>query len=166
MARAAEGWVGFAACKEAVPEANTIPKVMGRHRKPPSESLRTERRTQPLALLSGSFPPASLPHSIPRAPSTPCSRRAFKEPQVSLSKGLWDPGGEGVKLCEPPGYSHRRGRTDTCNEVKVCDGAGITRVMYKQVLVGRGQGMSLADTRDQPHGMCVGQTWAGRATHS
>lgn len=31
---------------------------------------------------------------------------------------------------------------------------------------GRGQGMSLADTRDQPHGMCVEQTWAGRATHS
>lgn len=38
--------------------------------------------------------------------------------------------------------------------------------MYKQVLGGRGQGMSVALTRDQPHGMCVGQSWAGIATHS
>lgn len=32
-----------------------------------------------------------------------------------------------------------------------------SRVMYKQVLGGRGQGMKscLAKTRDQPHGMCV-----------
>lgn len=34
MAGAGEGWVESAACQEAVPEANTIPKVMGRHRKP------------------------------------------------------------------------------------------------------------------------------------
>lgn len=42
------------------------------------------------------------------------------------------------------------------------------RVMYKQVLGGRGQGMKscLANTRDQPHGMCVGQSWAGIATRS
>lgn len=56
--------------------------------------LRTEGREQPLAPLSGSLPPAPLPHSIPRVPNPPCSRRTSEDPQVSLSKGLWDPGGE------------------------------------------------------------------------
>lgn len=34
MAGTGEGRVGSAAWEEAVPEANIIPKVMGRHRKP------------------------------------------------------------------------------------------------------------------------------------
>lgn len=60
MAGAGEGWVGSAACQEAVPEANTVPKAMGRHRKPEDREEDTATGS-PLQVLPSSTPAPQHP---------------------------------------------------------------------------------------------------------
>lgn len=76
MAGAGEGWVGSAARKEAVPEANTILKVIGRHRKTDGSHLQVLPSSTPCPPASPKPPTLCAPGEHPKSPQVSGSIRS------------------------------------------------------------------------------------------